>query len=247
MSAARTSILFLIPALLIVSCGDDATAPTTSQPSATSSVPPGTEPRDTPTTAAVTTTTALPGEPYEAYPPQGALLGVVGVAHDDVLNVRMLPGLTEVIATLDPTRTDVVSAGEGRRLERTIWWKVDVDGETGWVNAAYLAYLGAVDDLTSVVVDAYGDYPAAATMAELGRIVAETMASDDPPSNIVMTAAPSGGDLGEVTYDVVGLGDDSVAGYRLHVFAMPDADGFTLKSVEATALCSRGVAEGVCV
>ena len=48
--------------------------------------------------------------------------------------------------------------------------------------------------------------------------------------------------------DVVGLGDDSVAGQRLHVFGTPGQESFTLKSVEATPFCYRGVApSGLCI
>jgi hypothetical protein len=53
-----------------------------------------------------------------------------------------------------------------------------------------------------------------------------------------------------VTYDVVGLGDDAVFGFRLHIFGEPTENGeaFSLKSVEATSLCGRAVtADGVCV
>lgn len=48
------------------------------------------------------------------------------------------------------------------------------------------------------------------------------------------------GDLGEVTWEVLGLADDSVWGLRLHVFGTPVPDGFSLKSVEQTDLCLRG-------
>ena len=62
----------------------------------------------------------------------------------------------------------------------------------------------------------------------------------------MVTVAPSVGDLGEVTYDVIGLGDDSVRGYRLHVFGegLGAGGGFYLKSVEARVLCARGVTAG---
>ena len=69
----------------------------------------------------------------------------------------------------------------------------------------------------------------------------------DPPSDIVIVVAPTVGDLGTVTYDVVGLGDDSVRGLRLLVFGEPVSDGFSLKSVERTLLCGRGLFEGLCV
>ena len=65
-----------------------------------------------------------------------------------------------------------------------------------------------------------------------------------------MSGAPSVGDLGEVIYDVVGFADDSVRGLRLHIFGQPLAggEGFSLKSVEATSLCARGLtAEGACI
>ena len=275
MKAGCSLILLSALSFVAVSCGDDDTAavtgsatPTsevttsTSAPSTTSKAPTTTEtsvsttealttttePTTTTTTAPTTTTTTIPGEPFEIYPPEGAVLGVVGVAHDDVLNVRELPGLTTIVTTLNPLNEDVVSAGEGRKLPTSIWWKVVANGKTGWVNALHLAYLGGVDDLTSAVVNRYGSYPTAPTIAELGMIAAKTLASDDDPtSSIVMTVAPSVGDLGEVTYDLIGLGDDSVAGHRLHVFGTPGDAGFTLKSIEATVLCYRGVSGGICV
>ena len=84
-------------------------------------------------------------------------------------------------------------------------------------------------------------------MEELGMIVAEANASTDPPSRIRMSAAPTIGNLGEVTYDVVGLGDDALFGVRLRVFGTPEEAAFSLKSVERTLLCGRGLSpEGLC-
>ncbi|NNC44231.1 MAG: hypothetical protein HKO03_13440 [Acidimicrobiia bacterium] len=62
--------------------------------------------------------------------------------------------------------------------------------------------------------------------------------------------APTEGDLGEVTYDVVGIGDDSVLGERLHIFGQPtgDGSGFSLMAVESQVLCGRGVTDqGLCI
>ncbi len=199
-----------------------------------------------PVTAAASGEPGMPGEPFPTHAPRGAVLGVVGVAHDDVLNVRELPGLTDIVTTLAPTADDVVSEDEGRMLPGSIWWKVTANGATGWVNARFVAHLGWVDDLTASVVRRHGGYPTGSTMEALGRVVAETVASEDPPSTIVMSVAPTVGDLGEVTYDVVGVGDDSLAGFRLHVFGAPDGDGFSLKSVEATVLCARGLTGQAC-
>ena len=62
--------------------------------------------------------------------------------------------------------------------------------------------------------------------------------------------------LGEIMIDVLNIGDDSVLGFRLGIFAdagddwMSENPGpFTLRSVESTVLCytSRGVTEdGLC-
>lgn len=56
-------------------------------------------------------------------------------------------------------------------------------------------------------------------------------------------------DLGEVTYDVMVLGDDALCGVRLHVFGQPSAsgEGFVLENVEQTLLCGRALADGLCV
>jgi hypothetical protein len=184
------------------------------------------------------------------FPQRGDVLGVIGVSANDVLNVRSGPGTTfAVVARLAPLTDDVVATGRARLLTRSIWWEVMVDGTTGWASSRYLAYLAATDDTTSRYVDALGGIPVAETMQQLGLLIANEAASEDPPSRIVMSVAPTVGDLGEVTYDVVGLGDDSVVGIRLHVFGEPSesGEGFSLKAVESTELCGRGSAGGICV
>ena len=85
-------------------------------------------------------------------------------------------------------------------------------------------------------------------MLDLGMIVAQASASTDPASRIRMSVAPTVGDLGEVTFDVVDLGDDALAGVRLHVFGTPEDEAFSLRTVERTLLCTRGVSvAGLCL
>lgn len=233
------------------------------------------EPDDTGTAA------ALPGEPLEFGPAEGAGLVVVGIRHDSALNMRDVPN-GEIIARLDnvmearapaiyvrrPNSDDiittvvwkrgVVATGNTRQLTTSIWHEFLAGDLTGWSSAAYLAQLGATEDATSEVVDALGELPVADTMVELGLAVAQTMASQEPQSSVVVSGAPGlSDDLGRVTIDVVGIGDDSVRGFRLAIFAHPaenwtedDPGPFTLKSVERTVLCDsyRGVSdEGLCL
>ena len=218
---------------------------------------------------------ALPGEPFEFGPPDGAALAVVGVSHDSVLNVRDVPAgeivarldnvmnvgsepvvyvreadSDALIATLDLNR-GVIATGNTRRLPTTIWHEIRMADAVGWASSAFLSPLGATSDATAEVVATLGETPGAETLAELARIVAGAVASDDPPSRIVVSGAPVIGDLGEITVDVLGLPDDAVRGFRLHVFAQQDSDSgsFVLKSVESTTICDshRGVSEeGLC-
>ena len=218
---------------------------------------------------------SLPGEPYEFGPPDGAALAVVGVSHDSVLNVRDAPAgelvarldnvmnvgsepvvyvreadSDELIATLDLNR-GVIATGNTRKLPTTIWHEIRMADAVGWASSAYLSPLGATSDATAEIVAVLGEAPAAPTLAELARVVAEAVASDDPPSRIVVSGAPVIGDLAEITVDVLGLPDDAVRGFRLQVFAQQDSDSgsFVLKSVESTTICDshRGVSEeGLC-
>ena len=176
---------------------------------------------------------------------------MVGVAFDDILEVHEAPGEnTPLVGTLAPLADDVVSLGQGRMLPASIWWLVSQGDVEGWVGSRFVTRLGLVDDITSQIVDSVGSIPVAETMLDLGMLVAAERASEEPPSRIVVSVAPTVGDLGEITIDVVGLGDDSVAGERLHIFGQPTegGEGFSLMAVEATVMCSRGVTEsGLCL
>jgi hypothetical protein len=224
-------------------------------------VPPTTATTTTTTTAATTTTTEsvattqpgapLPGEPFDLMPRTGTALGVFGVAHDDVLNVRALPGTNQaIVTTLGPLAEDVIFLGRARLLTQSIWYEVEANGVTGWASSRYLMHIGTTLDDSSFVIGVLGSAPEAESMEELGMIVAEALVPVNEPelSTIVMSVAPSIGDLGEVYYDLAGLGDDAVWGYRLHVFGTPtDGGGFVLRSVESTVICLRGLDDGFCV
>jgi hypothetical protein len=191
------------------------------------------------------TPSSLAGEPFDGFVDDGEVLGVMGVAHDDVLNVRAAPGTDqEIVATAAPTADNIVGTGQARLLPNSIWYEVTVDGTTGWVNSSLVAFIGGTDDATAE----FGELITAETMVDLGLAVADGFASTDPASSIVMSVGPTVGDLGEVTYDVIGIGDDAVAGYRLHVFGAEDesGDGFGLKSIERTTFCSRGSTGELC-
>ena len=111
-------------------------------------------------------------------------------------------------------------------------------------------FVGGTDDITWQVVEILGSTPSAETMTALGHLVANALVPDEGEgaAQISVVEGPIIGDLGEITLDAVGLADDSILGYRLRVFAhLPDGeDGFTLKTVERTLLCRRGVSGDLC-
>ena len=81
-----------------------------------------------------------------------------------------------------------------------------------------------------------------------GRVVDQFMA--EVPRDwydVVTVDGPHQGDVADVTVDVVGFGDDSVLGTRVHVVAGSAAGGLTVTSVERTLLCARGTADGRCI
>ena len=224
---------------------------------------------------------ALPGEPVELGPSAGTGLAVVGIRYDSALNFRdtpngtiigrldnvmdgvrdpavyvRQPGSDAIITTVD-LQNGVVATGNTRQLPTTVWHELQVGELLGWASGTFLAPVGGTDDATSEVVDALGELPVADTMVELGLAVAQTMASQEPQSSVVVSGeADLFEDLGQVTIDIVGIGDDSVRGFRLVIFAHPaenwtqdDPGPFTLKSVERTVLCHshRGANDdGVC-
>lgn len=152
----------------------------------------------------------------------------------------------EILEGIPPTYDALTAVGQTRQLPGSLWIAVDYEGTEGWVNLTFIGYLGDTTDITHTVTEQLGGTSGAETMLELGLIVAEGVAGDTS-ADIVMSVAPTVGDLGEVTFDVTGFEDDSVRGSRLHVFGQPIDEAFLLASVEETVICGRGVDAGACV
>ena len=195
----------------------------------------------------------LPGTPAAFGPAAGARLGVIGVNHDDWLNVREVPNGTIVatlsirignsaaegpsllvqepdavghLATLDIA--GIVATGRTRDLATSAWHEIQAGPVVGWASRNFLAPLAlrAGGDVTEQVVEAAGGIPEAATLNELADLVVAQFASASDPQSRVRTVAPPSAFEGvvEVTIDVVGLPDDSVRGYRLAIDAEAGGD-----------------------
>lgn len=248
----RTVACLLTASLFVVACGDDDDVEATAEDTTTTVE----DTTTTSTSAAPTSSTApgeLPGERIEIFPYEDAELAVVGVEADDTLNVRSGPSVDfEVVAELDPLAEGMNATGHNRSLDDGFWAEIDVDGTVGWANVKYLAQLGRVDDITTEVVDRAGERPRTDTMLQLGQLVADQRTSDQAPqTEVTVVDGPTvDGDLGEITVDLLGFGDDAVGGERLHIFGEEGEGGesFVLRTVERTLFCIRGVTDdGLCV
>lgn len=271
----RLLVLSLLVGLLVAGCGGDGASTTADGPDTTvptalpeppaPAPPPATPPSPEPAPAEPPSPAEPPtppppvelfpaGEPFDLWvpaPEEGPIIAVVGVSFDDTLNVRAGPGAKfDVVTTLEAAQTGITGTGAAwLPPSSSPWWKIEANGVVGWANQRFLSRLGGTTDVTSMVVSRHGQTPLAETMLDLGLTVADIFADRDVGSDIVVVVPPTVGDLGEVTIDVVGLGDDSVGGFRLHVFGQPTESGeaFSLMAVESTALCQRGVSDELCV
>lgn len=265
MSAMLTASVLLTAS----ACGGDAAGPTTTvapppttsplatttviDPTTTTVTPSttGTE-ADTTTTSSreTTTSTTLAGRPIDFGPAPGDRLMVIGVHHDDFLNLRAGPGPDlPILDRIPPTFTALVAKGNTRQLTSSLWIEVDYKDTAGWVHMSFIGYEGGVTDDTSRVVAELGEYPVESTMTDLAELVAGLYTStDESGSHVVRVTPVTTGDLAEVTYDVIGLADDAIRGVRIHVFAEQSDGRFGLESVEVTTICGRGVdADSACV
>lgn len=232
-SGCAVSLAVIVLVAVTGGCGGGETG--AGAPSGTSTTSP------VPSTSAPAPSLSTPGqlgEPGFPYP-AGSALSVVGVAHDDVLNVRAGPAPSfPVVATLGPVADGVMTTG--RVWQSESWWiEVSPSGTTGWANLRLLGGRDGTEDVTSRVITVLGGRPVAKTMADLGRTVAASRVPGPEKPSIAMSVAPT---TDEVTYDVVGLFDDSILAERLQIVGQPTASGqgFALKSVQATSFCARG-------
>lgn len=253
----RTAAAAVASALLLVAgCGDDDTEASTAGTTDTTETSVDdttstTEDDSAPTTIA-SAPGELPGERIEIFPHEDAALAVVGVAADDVLNVRAAPDPSaSVVAELDPLADGLTATGHNRQVEDgAIWAEIDTGEASGWVNTAYVAQVGATDDVTSRLYPDVSGRPVADTLVHLGeKVAADAAGQGEPQPRIVVVDGPDLGDLGEVTVDVLDYPDDSVLGERLRIFAEQEGgESFRVRTVESTTLCRRGVTEdGACV
>lgn len=252
--------------LLLAACGDsetDATDSTTEQGAATTSSSSVPEPESTTTTSEPPTTAVandpvpddeLPGEPFDFAPAGGSELAVVGVAADDVLNLRALPDPSaEILGTLDPLGIAEITDRK-RIIGDAIWVEVVLDdGGAAWANLNFLKPLAGVRDVTGDITDLLGgSLPTAASADELveafeAQILAASTEDGGEGPGPTATVVAANDDGSTATIDVTGYLDDSVLGDRLTIAITDDGGSFSITAIESAPICQRGVDGGFCL
>jgi hypothetical protein len=181
-------------------------------------------------------TTTLPGLEVESSFQPGDRLGIIGVATGLPLSLVPTPGITSGGLELTPTEEGLVAAGVARQVGEVVWEQMRFGGDDGYLPRSTVAFIGEPEDVTHLYSGVSDD-----AVRDLGyQIAAEIEAA-----RIVLVAEPA---PNEVVYDVVGMEDDTIAGYRIRVVADGAGDELTPAVVERTPLCTSGVsAEGLCL
>ncbi len=211
-------------AALIAACGGATSTTSTSEAVTTSPIP-------------VTTTTSLVGSEIESVLAPGAMVGVIGADLDGTHRLMSTPGGSgEVAAELEPTTIGIEALGVARQIDDVIWEEVRYRGNAGFFPRSMLAFIGTAEDVTDQF---------AGVEAESIQRLAFEVAAEIEATRVVTIAEP--GPL-EVVSDVIGLGDDSIAGYRVRLAAVEEDGVFRPAVVERTPLCRRGVGgDGSCI
>lgn len=188
----------------------------------------------------------LPGTALDGYPEAGTRLLIVGVNAEEILNLRLGPGIDfDSIARLPPD-SPLTATGRNRDLGGSagIWFQVRAGEDVGWVISRYVAEPGAIRDVT----DRFDPPPTAETRGDMIDAVVQQWDQTGTATAIVVFGPIVVDDALQARVDVLAPGDDSVLGARLFLVADSDDEGFTLTRVTATQLCARGVAgTGDCV
>lgn len=191
----------------------------------------------------------LPGEAFDRGPGAGDSLVIIGVSAQEILNLRIGPGIDFDPVARMPADTVLAATGRARDLGggAGVWYQVraTVDGvdDVGWVLSSYTAQRGA----RRTVTDQFDPPPTSRSRSGLvDAVVAAWDRSPDASATVVF--GPVERDDLQVTVDVLTGGDDSVVGARLVVVAAVDDGRYTVTRVTATQLCARGVSgTGDCV
>lgn len=185
----------------------------------------------------------------------------VDVALDDPdggLNLRDGAGpIHGVLATFE-RGSEVIPTGECTIVGATDWWQVtNTDGSLiGWVSNHFLSDTVLLSPgLGRLEVDHDNAGLQAETIEGLAEQLAIIYGFGEDATITEVNVEGNDASSGNAIYDITGLQDDSVDGYRVDILFFIERDatgeelfGFSATRIDRRALCSRGVTDdGLCV
>ena len=174
---------------------------------------------------------------------------LIGVSSTETVMVHALPGIDQPLAGDVSPGTGIEPMGQAFETEDgLIWWQVRAGDIQGWIQPN-VAYRGPAQNITDQMARDFavqGPFESAEVAA---RAVADQIGADQGASEIIVVSTteietpPSA----TVTVDLLDLGDDSVAGFRLIVTSR-ESTGWQPESIIQAVLCARGVrGDGLCI
>jgi len=189
---------------------------------------------------------------------------VVNIPDDDAdggLVAHLSPGVDAVVTAVLPEGTgELQISGCQIANDGGVWWLVD---DQGWVNSYYLEAVsganpewhpGLSDPLDSEWFTALVGLEAP-DLDTLTTLIGEALGGEAPSQVSLINFVALDAQGGTARFNIGGLQDDSVSGYRLDVplafvkdETAADIAGLRIASVTARAFCMRGVSDsGRCV
>jgi len=190
------------------------------------------------------------GRSIEAVEPEfNAEIVFIGVPVDETIDIRALPGVNQPPAGQVPPGTRVEKMTEEFETEDgLLWWQVRAGDVQGWIQPN-VAYMGPDEDITELVAPRIDSSVIYAEAEEAALVVAEAVALDQGPSDIMIVGRRDieGQNSTTITVDILQPGDDSVIGSRLRIASSITSGHQPIKVLKST-LCARGVdGSGLCL
>lgn len=234
----RALIPLLVGLLVLTGCssGDEGAGPDAESPSASRLTPSDSLESDGSTSPDGSTEQDTSPSARTAAP--RPVFSVVGVAHDDKLNVRRTPSArAKVIGRLAPLARRVEVTGKTRGS----WRQVRIGDRVGWVHGRYLAPIGRPVGMT----ERAREVGIAPTRVSLARKVVASQAPGTEGRLFGPVLVSQRGN--RMVVDLLGYQDDALVGERFRLVIRPGEAGFMIRSAAALPICARGVdRNGLC-
>lgn len=210
-----------------------------------------------------------PGRRFDYGPAKNTVMHVVGVRHDDALNLRAAPTANaKLVTSKAPGQLifpQLLSLGSGWLPDTGgAWWQVEINhpenvlhGEKVWAHTNYLKPLATATNKTDEIIRKIGsDYSG---VEQLKQRLIHLRSNDTNMIKSVVSQDEMGMDAsgGSVQIELLGYKDDSVYGEIFYVtftnlWDDSGADarkiiGQQIGQVIVTPVCQRGESNGLCL